>query len=137
MHCPIAPACKRAVKRAALSPLAALPTAAHPCDRRTSHQPATMTHPQQLNEHSEARPPRPGHVAPAISSHSRASSLVLLGYEKALPVLARAVAALDGVEAALEEGAVGADDEEGVAARRAEGAEVLGEVLLGAWQGYG
>ena len=85
---------------------------------------------------------------PAISSSSRARasrrwntahrrwqtrlgcSLVLLGYEKALPVLARAVAALDGVEAALEEGAVGADDEESVAARRAEGAEVLGEVLL-------
>ena len=41
----------------------------------------------------------------ARAHRDRPSSLVLLRYEEALPVLARAVAALDGIEAALEEGA--------------------------------
>ena len=44
--------------------------------------------------------------------HHEASSLVVAEKE-ALPVLARALAAAHRVEAALEEGAVGTDDQEG------------------------
>ena len=61
------------VKKVTLSTLAALPTGAHPAiPARSPHLASAMSQPQQLHEHSEARPPRAGHAAPAISSASRA-----------------------------------------------------------------
>ena len=80
------------MKRATLAPVAALPTGAHPAipaitAPRISHEPSRSSSTSTLRRGHLARATRRLPSRAHIERISRPSSLVLVGYEKALPVL--------------------------------------------------